>query len=570
VGAPFFRRGGAVRPAQQVAQGIEGQGLSIVSQGPKPRTPWEDRRRMATAALSPFRNEPATDFSQPAHRQAMEAALQKVRAEFGREYPLRLGGESIATGDRLTSVNPSHPGEIVGIHFRATAALAHRAVEAAHAAFPQWAATPAEERVRLTVEVAGILRARKFEFAAWLVYEAGKTWPEADADVAEAIDFCEYYAREMARLAGPQPVVQLPGERDEMVYLPLGVGVVIPPWNFPLAIMVGMTMASLVTGNTVIIKPSSETPTIAARFAEALREAGFPESAFTLLVGSGAAVGDVLVDHPKTRYISFTGSRDVGLRINELAAKTRPGQIWIKRVIAEMGGKDAILVDASADLDKAVDGVLFSAFGYQGQKCSACSRAIVDASVYDQFLEKLVPKARNLRVGPADDPANFMGPVISAGARQTILGYIEAGKREGRLLAGEGAAGGAVTPVGGYYVLPTIIADIPARGRIFQEEIFGPVLAVSKARDFAHGLELANDSEYGLTGAVFSNTPDHLRLARSQFHVGNLYFNRKCTGAMVGAHPFGGFNMSGTDSKAGGPDYLLLFLQAQSIAEKVL
>jgi 1-pyrroline-5-carboxylate dehydrogenase len=493
----------------------------------------------------------------------MEAALHKVRAEFGREYTLRLGGESIATGDKLISVNPSNAGEVVGVHHKATPELARRAVEAAHAAFPQWAATPAEERIRLTVEVARIIRARKFEFDAWLVYEAGKTWPEADADVAEAIDFCEYYAREMERLAGPQPVVQLPGERDEMLYIPLGVGVVIPPWNFPLAIMVGMTVASLVTGNVAIVKPSSETPTIGAKFAEVLREAGFPESSFTLLTGSGAAVGDVLVEHPKTRYISFTGSRDVGLRINELAARTQPGQIWIKRVIAEMGGKDAIVVDADADLDAAVDGVLFSAFGYQGQKCSACSRAIVDAAVYDQFLEKLVPKACALKVGPSDNPSNFMGPVISAGARKAILSYIEVGKQEGRLVAGD-----AAVPEGGYYVPPTIIADIEARDRIFQEEIFGPVLAVAKARNFEHALELANDSQYGLTGAVFSNTPEHLRQARHNFHVGNLYFNRKCTGAMVGAHPFGGFNMSGTDSKAGGPDYLLLFLQAKSVATK--
>jgi len=519
---------------------------------------------MATATLTPFRNEALTDFSQPANRHAMELALKHVRAQFGREYPLRLGGEWISTGDKLISVNPSKTSEVVGIHHRATAELANRVVEESYAAFPQWAATPATERVRMTLELARLIRLRKFEFDAWLVYEAGKTWPEADADVSEAIDFCEYYAREMERLAGPQPVVQLPGEYDEMIYIPLGVGVVIPPWNFPLAIMVGMTVASLVTGNVAIVKPSSETPTIGAKFAETLLEAGFPPASFTLLTGSGAAVGDVLVAHPKTRYVSFTGSRDVGLRINELAAKTQPGQIWIKRVIAEMGGKDAIVVDAGADLDKAVDGVLVSAFGYQGQKCSACSRAIVDASVYDPFLEKLAAKAKALKVGAADDPGNFMGPVISAGARQTILDYIETGKREGRLVAGD-----TPVPEGGYFVAPTVIADIEAKDRLFQEEIFGPVLAVAKANNFEHALELANDSQYGLTGAVFSNNAEHLREAKNRFHVGNLYFNRKCTGAMVGAHPFGGFNMSGTDSKAGGPDYLLLFLQAKSVAAKI-
>jgi 1-pyrroline-5-carboxylate dehydrogenase len=518
---------------------------------------------MATATLTQFRNEQVTDFSQPANRQAMEAALKKVRSELGHEYELRIGSNWFATGDKLTSVNPSRPEEVVGVHHRATASLANRAVEEAYAFFPQWARTPAEERVRMLLDTARILRLRKLEFDAWLVYEAGKTWPEADADVSEAIDFCEYYAREMQRLAGPQPVVQLPGEHDEMIYIPLGVSVVIPPWNFPLAILVGMTVAALVTGNTVVVKPSSETPTVAVKFADVLLEAGFPEPSFTLLTGSGAAVGDTLVEHPKTRFVCFTGSRDVGLRINELAAKHRPGQIWIKRVIAEMGGKDAIIVDGNADLDKAVDGVLASAFGYQGQKCSACSRAIVDAKVYDQFLEKLAPKVKALKVGPSDDPANFMGPVISAGARKTIQQYIETGKKEGRLVAGESQPAGD-----GYFVAPTVIADVDSKATIFQEEIFGPVLAVTKARSFEHALELANDSQYGLTGAVFSSDPEHLRQAREQFHVGNLYFNRKCTGAMVGAHPFGGFNMSGTDSKAGGPDYLLLFLQAKSVAAK--
>ncbi|HUI53660.1 MAG TPA: L-glutamate gamma-semialdehyde dehydrogenase [Bryobacteraceae bacterium] len=518
---------------------------------------------MATATLTQFHNEPLVDFSQPANRKAMEEALKKVRSEFGREYQLRIGAQWTATGDKLSSVNPSNPKEVVGVHHRATTELANRAVEAAYDAFPRWAATPAEERIRMTLDVARIIRSRKLEFDAWLVYEAGKTWPEADADVSEAIDFCEYYAREMQRLAGPQPVTQLPGEQDEMLYIPLGVGIVIPPWNFPLAILVGMTIASLVTGNTAIIKPSSETPTIAAKFAEALLEAGFPESAFTLLTGSGAAVGDVVVQHPKTRYVAFTGSRDVGLRINELAAKTQPGQIWIKRVIAEMGGKDAIIVDGEVDLDKAVDGVLVSAFGYQGQKCSACSRAIVDAKVYDQFLEKLAAKVKNIKVGAADDPGNYMGPVISAGAQKSIVNYIEVGEREGRLVAG------GTAPEGGYFVAPTVIADIDSKARIFQEEIFGPVLAVTRARNFENALELANDSQYGLTGAVYSNVPEHLREAKNRFHVGNLYFNRKCTGAMVGAHPFGGFNMSGTDSKAGGPDYLLQFLQAKSIGEKL-
>lgn len=514
-----------------------------------------------------FQNEGYTDFSIPSNRQALEAALEKVRSRFGREYPLRIAGERFETPDKLRSVNPSDPSQVVGIHQLASPAMAAQAIEAAAAYFPEWSGVEAAARIAMLRRAAAILRTRKLEFDAWLVYEAGKSWPEAEADVSEAIDFCEYYADEMQRLSGPQPLTQLPGERDEMRYLPLGVGVVIPPWNFPLAILAGMTVAALVTGNTVVLKPSSETPTIAARFAELLLEAGFPERSFCLLTGSGSAIGDLLVQHPKTRFVAFTGSRDVGLRINELAAKHRPGQLWIKRVIAEMGGKDAIVVDAECDLDAAVEGVAVSAFGYQGQKCSACSRAIVDEKVYAAFLEKLRARVEKIRMGPADDPANYMGPVISEGARRSIEGYIDIGKSEGRLLIGQNKD--SARAGGGYFVPPTVIADVAPSARIFQEEIFGPVLAVSKARDFAHALEMANDSQYGLTGAVYSDNPEHIRQARERFFVGNLYLNRKCTGAMVGAHPFGGFNLSGTDSKAGGPDYLLLFLQAKSIAERL-
>ena len=504
------------------------------------------------------------DFSAAANRRAMESALEHVRSQFGHEYDLLVGGERIRTTEKLRSLNPSQPSEVVGIHQKATPEIANRAVEAAYAYFSEWGATNPMDRVRKLLAAGRLLREHRFEFDAWIVYEAGKTWPEAEADVSEAIDFCEYYAREMLRMSRPQPMLQLPGEKDEMRYIPLGVGIVIPPWNFPLAILTGMTVASLVTGNTVVIKPSSETPTVAARFAELLLEAGFPDRSFCFLPGSGSSIGDLLVQHPKTRFVAFTGSRDVGLRINELAAKTQPGQRWIKRVIAEMGGKDAIIVDAGADLEKAVEGVVASAFGYQGQKCSACSRAIVHERVYDEFLDRLKKRTETLTVGPADDPANFMGPVISDGARRTVLQYIEVGSKEGKPLTGGGPA-----PGDGYFVQPTVIADVKADARIFQEEIFGPVLAVTKARDFEHALDLANDSQYGLTGAVYSNNPEHVREARERFFVGNLYLNRKCTGAMVGVHPFGGFNMSGTDSKGGGPDYLLLFLQAKSIAERV-
>jgi len=515
-------------------------------------------------SLAAFRNEPYAAFSMADNRSAMERALAEVRAQFGREYELSIGGQRFRTGDRLKSLNPSHPAQVVGVHEKATADLANRAVEEAYLFFPEWSRTPAVERVAMLLRAASVLRARKMEFDAWLVHEAGKTWIEAEADVSEAIDFCEYYAREMLRLSAPPSLVQLPGERDELVYVPLGVGVVIPPWNFPLAILVGMTAAALVTGNTVVMKPSSDTPTIAAKFAEVLREAGFPERSFSLLVGSGSVVGDVLVQHPKTRFVSFTGSKEVGLRINELAAKHQPGQIWIKRVVAEMGGKDAIVVDREADLDAAIAGVLASAFSYQGQKCSACSRAIVDAAVYDEFLRKLGGKVDAIRVGPAEEPSNYMGPVINEHARRSILRYIEIGKSEGRLIAGGGPAEGD-----GYFIRPTVIADVSRDAVLFKEEIFGPVLAVTRAKDFDEALDLANATEYGLTGAVYTKNRDKIRRAAAEFFAGNLYFNRKCTGAMVGAHPFGGFNMSGTDSKAGGPDYLLLFLQAKAIAEKV-
>ncbi len=515
-------------------------------------------------ALPAFRNEPVNDFSSDAARRSAASVLKHIQAELGREYALRIAGRRLKTGDQLRSVNPSRPSEIVGIHEMASADLAREAVQDAHAYFPEWSATPAARRIELVVETAAILRRRKLEFDAGRVREAGKTWPEADADVSEAIDFCEYYARQMATLAAPVETLQMPGERDEMVYLPLGVGLIIPPWNFPLAILTGMTAAALVTGNTVVIKPSSETPTIAAKFAEVLEEAGFPPRSFSLLTGRGSVIGDLLVEHPLTRFISFTGSREVGLRIVELAAKPRPRQVWIKRVVAEMGGKDAIVVDADSNLDDAVKGVLVSAFGYQGQKCSACSRAIVHEAVYDEFVAKLQAAASALTVGPSEELTNYMGPVISGGAMKTIRNYIETGKSEGRLICG-----GDRAPGEGYFLQPTVIADVDSKARIFQEEIFGPVLAVTKARDFDHALELANATEYGLTGAVYTNAPERIELCKKKFFVGNLYINRKCTGAMVGAHPFGGFNMSGTDSKAGGPDYLLQFVQAKSIAERV-
>ncbi len=521
-------------------------------------------RTYSNVAVPDFRNQPLTDFSQPAERAAMEAALARVAGQLGARYPLRIGGRPVATTEELRSTNPSRPSQVVGIHSAADAALARRAVEQAHGYFPQWSAVAAAGRAEVLFAAARILRQRRHEFSAWMIYEVGKTWPEADADTAEAIDFCEFYAREALRLAEPQALTGVAGENNALYYLPLGAGVVIPPWNFPLAIAAGMTTAALAAGNTVVLKPSSDSPTIAATLVEALLEAGCPPEALSLVPGSGGAIGDALVDHPLTRFVAFTGSKEVGLRINERAARHQPGQRWIKRVVAEMGGKDAIVVDSDCDLEKAVDGVLASAFGFQGQKCSACSRAIVVDDVYDRFLEQLVEKARRLAVGPAEDPNHYMGPVINERALKSILGYIEAGRQEGRLVAG-----GSRTGSDGYFLEPTIIADVDHSARIFQEEIFGPVLAVTRARDFDHALELANDSEYGLTGGVFTRDRAKLDRAGRDFFVGNLYLNRKCTGALVGAHPFGGFNMSGTDSKAGGRDYLLLFTQAKVVAERL-
>ncbi len=515
--------------------------------------------------LPDFQNEPLSDFkNNPAHRRRMEYALDEIRDELGREHDLVIGGERIKTQEKLYSYNPSHPDQVVGVFSQADAALADRAVRSADEAFKSWSRTPVQKRVDLLLKTSKILLERKYYYAARMVYEVGKPWAEADADVAEAIDFIEFYARSVMRLAGPQPLTPVAGEKNHLRYIPLGVGIVIPPWNFPLAILVGMTMASIVTGNAVVMKPSSDAPAIAYKFFEALEEAGMPPGVVNFLPCPGGVVGDTLVGHPRTRFVAFTGSMEVGLHINELAAKTAPGQVWVKRVIAEMGGKDSIVVDGDADLDEAVEGVVSSAFGYQGQKCSACSRAIVVEPVYDVFLQKLRPRVEQIAVGPAERAENYMGPVINAKAKKSILQYIEIGRTEGRLITGGAESAGA-----GHFIQPTVIADVSPTARIAQEEIFGPVLAVIRAGSFDEALAIANNTDYGLTGAVYAKDRRKLEKAQEEFFVGNLYLNRKCTGALVGAHPFGGFNMSGTDSKAGGNDYLLLFTQAKVVAERM-
>lgn len=514
--------------------------------------------------LPEFKNEPLTDFSLPANRAAMEAALKQVHSQKGGHYPLLIGGELIDTKERIVSLNPSLCAEVIGTTAKADLMLADKAVQTAAQAFAAWRHVSPEVRARYLFKAAALLRRRKFEFSAWLVAEAGKTWAEADADTAEAIDFMEYYGRQALKYAQGMPVVAYPGEQNECFYIPLGVGVIISPWNFPLAILAGMTTAAIVAGNTVVVKPASNTPVIAAHFIRLLQETGLPPGVVNYLPGSGTSIGDYLVAHPTVRFINFTGSKEVGLRINELAAKVAPGQKWLKRVIAEMGGKDAIIVDSEADLDQAAAGIVASAFGFQGQKCSACSRAIIVKDVYDVVLEKIIGKTQKLCLGPANDPTTDVGPVIDSSAYQKILGYIELGKQEGRLVVG-----GEKGDDAGYFIQPTVFAEVSPYARIAQEEIFGPVLAVIKAETFTEALAIANDTEYGLTGAVYSHNRAHLEQARRDFYVGNLYFNRKCTGALVGVHPFGGFNMSGTDSKAGGADYLLLFMQAKTVAEKL-
>lgn len=513
--------------------------------------------------IAPFKNEIVKNFADPADADAMRAALASVRKRFGESYPLVIDGQRIETEKTIRSINPANPSEVVGVTASASKEQAVAAIEAAARAFESWRRVPAAERAEVVFKAAALLRERRYEYDALLVYEVGKSWIEADGDIAEAIDFLEYYAREALRYAQPHPVVPIEGERNEMVYIPLGVGAVIPPWNFAGAIMAGMTAAAVVTGNTVVLKPSSDAAIVAAWFVDLLHEAGLPAGVVNFVPGSGSVIGDLIVGHPSVRFIAFTGSKEVGLHINELAAKPQPGQKWIKRVVAEMGGKDAIVVAADADVDAAVEGVASSAFGFQGQKCSACSRAIVDEKIYDAFVDKLKARVAKITVGDPSDPKNYMGPVVNEGALDSIGRYIERGKAEGRLIAGGGRVGTT-----GYFLEPTVFADVAPSATIAQEEIFGPVLAVIKARDFDDALAIANGTEFGLTGSLYTADEAKVERAREDFHVGNLYFNRKSTGAMVGVHPFGGFNMSGTDSKAGGPDYLLLFMQAKSMSRK--
>ncbi|WP_035044764.1 L-glutamate gamma-semialdehyde dehydrogenase [Anoxybacillus flavithermus] len=509
-----------------------------------------------------YKHEPFTNFACQQETDAFRQALAHVEGQLGKEYPLIIGGKRIVTEEKVVSINPANKQQVVGVVSKATKALADEAMAAALSAFETWKRVSPQARADVLFRAAAMLRRRKHEFSAWLVKEVGKPWKEADADTAEAIDFLEYYGRQMMKLAEGVPVLSRPGEANRFFYVPLGVGLIISPFNFPLAIMAGTTVAAIVTGNTVILRPSDRAPIVAAKFVELMEEAGLPAGVLNYLPGGEAEVGEYIVEHPKTRFISFTGSRAVGCRIYERAAIVQPGQKWLKRVIAEMGGKDAIIVDEDADLELAAQSIVASAFGFSGQKCSACSRAIVLENVYDEVLHRVVTLTKQLKVGNPEEQSTFMGPVIDQASYDKIMNYIEIGKQEGKLVTG-----GEGDDATGFFIKPTIFSDVAPTARIMQEEIFGPVVAFTKVRTFDEALEVANNTDYGLTGAVISNNRHHLEKAREEFHVGNLYFNRGCTGAIVGYHPFGGFNMSGTDSKAGGPDYLLLHMQAKTVSE---
>lgn len=515
--------------------------------------------------LPRFANDPMVDFTRPDHRAAFPSAIAQVRNGLGKTYPLFIGGQEVATSDLIPTVNPARPSEVLGRICQAGIPEVTRAIAAAKAAFPAWRDTAPQERAQYLLKAAGIARRRAFELSAWQVLEIGKQWDQAYADVGEAIDFLEYYAREMIRLGTPQRLGNAPGELNHYFYEPKGLAAVIAPWNFPLAISMGMASAAIVAGNPVIFKPSNITGIIGHHLVEIFREAGLPAGVFNYVPGRGSVMGDFLVDHPDISLIAFTGSMEVGLRIVERAAKVHPGQPNVKKIISEMGGKNAIIIDDDADLDEAVPHVLYSAFGFQGQKCSACSRVIVLDAVYDKFTDRLVKAAQAYRVGPSEDPANTMGAVSDSAAQKSILEYAALGKQEGKLLFESPIPQGE-----GYWVPLTIIGGITPQHRLAQEEVFGPVLAVMRAKDFDQAIEWANSTRFALTGGIFSRSPEHLARARRDFRVGNLYINRNNTGAQVERQPFGGSRMSGVGTKAGGPDYLLHFMDPRVVTENTM
>ncbi len=511
-----------------------------------------------------FRNEPLLDFSLSENRQDMKIALEKVRTEFGGHHPLLIGDRQVMKERKIVSINPACPEEVVGIVSSGNKEDAERTIAGATIAWSTWRKTEPDERAEYLFRASKVMRTMRFELAALEVYEVGKSWKEADADVAEAIDYVEYYAYEMIRLGKPRPLGNYQGELNDYVYEPKGVGVVISPWNFPLAIPAGMVSASIVTGNAVIFKPSGLSPVLGWKLVDIFRQAGLPSGVLQFLPGPGREVGEYLVSHPGTDFVAFTGSKDVGLRIVKLAGTTRPGQRNVKRVVAEMGGKNAIIIDETADLDEAVKGVVDSAFSFQGQKCSACSRVIVVGEMHDEFCGRLRDAAESIIIGPPEDPHNTMGPLVDEAALKKVKRYIRIAKKEGKPLLVRKAKGD------GYFVGPAIFTDVNPESRIGQEEIFGPVVAIMRAKDIDEALSIANGVPYALTGGIFSRSPANIEKAKKEFRVGNLYINRKITGALVGRQPFGGFGMSGVGSKAGGPDYLLQFMNPKSICENTL
>ncbi|PYJ94476.1 MAG: L-glutamate gamma-semialdehyde dehydrogenase [Verrucomicrobia bacterium] len=529
----------------------------------------QDRQRKNDASLDTasgdiYENSPLVNFVCKESQDKMRSALREVRSRFGEKYPLVIGGEKVWTDQLTPSVNPSAPTEIVGYAAKAGIPEAERAVKAARAAFRKWSRTPFEERARLVERAAEILERRRFELSALEVFEVAKAWSEADADIREAIDFCRFYAQQMRRLGRPKLTQQVPGEESYHHYWPRGVAFVVAPWNFPIAILCGMTSAALVTGNTVIMKPSEQSIICGAMLMQVFEEAGVPPGVLNFLSGHGSVIGAHLVDHKDVDLIAFTGSREVGLKIWESAGVTRPGQRELKRVVCEMGGKNAMIVDSDADLDEAIGYSIYSAFGYQGQKCSALSRLILLEENHDRVLERLIPAAASLRVGDPEEPGIMVGPVIDESAYRRILDYIEIGKSEATL-----AYQAKEVPPHGYFVPPTIFTEVKPDMRIAREEIFGPVLSILKARDLDEALEVANGTDYALTGGFFSRSPANIERVKAQLEAGNVYINRSCTGAIVGRHPFGGFKMSGGGTKAGGEDYLLHFLLPRVVTENI-
>ncbi len=516
--------------------------------------------------LKPFRPESYTDYSREENARALREWIERWKSRFPIRVPLVIDGKEIFKEETFKDINPNDKSVIAEVS-HASPEDVDRAVRVAYEKFPYWSNLPREERAMVLIKAADIMRRRRLELVGLMVQEVGKNWLEADADVAEAIDFCEYYAREMLDIERHirGGLTYLPNEHNEYFYVPLGVVSVIPPWNFPIAITTGMTVAALVTGNTVVLKPAPDSAVLGYLLADIFREAGLPDGVLNIVQGDSIP-GQAMVKHPLVRMIAFTGSRAVGTAIYEMGARVQPGQKWLKRVIAEMGGKDPVIVDNEAKIDDYLfNQIIAGAYGFQGQKCSATSRLIVVEDVYDDVVEGLVERVKKIEIGPA--PENYyMGPVINEPSEQKILHYIEIGKKEGKLVIGGGKAD---IGIDGYYIQPTIFVDVDPHAKIAQEEIFGPVLAVIKARDFDHAIEIANDSEYGLTGSVFTLNREKIAKAKRELIIGNLYFNRKSTGAIVGVHPFGGFRMSGTDAKAGGPDYLLYFLQGKAVSEVI-